>query len=429
MFNLSDNFFNTYWRPFYPISNFGFPVHIAPVQRADGSLDVAWLDYSAADDVQATGLNAPATIYVTHIAADLSSSTTVSTNLKTYRLLGFTSDPSGNYYIAYNSDSPLRTHTDGDENNINGNELRVAKFTSASFDSKAWDSMIFGDIDNTKDGSKGDPGGAASGVLGYDTKNQQVVVYVGHSMSWGDNGKRHQAGFLAYIDPGTGKEQASDRNLFMGANWWYSHNFNQRLKVEADGTTWILAHGDAYPRQLGICSFTYDSYKNNNAASDTQYFKINGDEGDNNTNAETGQFIHLSDGRFAIVHTSSQDRTMRDVHVLITDNTGKPVSDVWITNNTGTIQAVMPKLELLGQNLWVTYGLWDSGNGGASKSANWYAQVVSTDAKVVSGPKPLSGVEFDTSPPMFRFTAGPNNGGLAWVSGNSMHTLSVNVFR
>jgi len=45
----------------------------------------------------------------------------------------------------------------------------------------------------------------------------------------------------------------------------------------------------------------------------------------------------------------------------------------------------------------------------------------------VSAAKPLSGVEFVTSSPLFRFGAGPNAGSVGWVSGNAMHTLSVGV--
>lgn len=429
VFNEKDNFFSDYWVPRFPVSDYGFPSHVIPVQQPDGSLDVAWLDYAKGGRNDAPGLEAPATVYVTHIGADLSTSSTVSTGIQTYRLLGFTLDPSGNFYIAYNQDSSFRTH-DGKANDKDGNELRVAKFANGSLASKTWDALIFGDVDNTKDGSKGEAGATGSGVLAYDAKNNQIVVYVAHTMSWGDNGTRHEAGFLAYIDPGTGKEQASDRNLFMGANWWYSHDFNQRMKIDADGTAWILCHGDSYPRQLGISSFTYDSYKSNNAASDNGYFKLDGNAGENDTNAETGQFVHLSDGRFAIVHTSSQGRTMRDAHVVITDNTGKPTADSWLTNNTGSIQGVTTKIETLGSNLWVTYGLWDSNeNGGLKTVINYYAVVLGTDLKVVTPAAPLMGVEMDQSPPLFKFTAGPNNGAIAWVSGNSMHTLTVNVFK
>ncbi len=44
------------------------------------------------------------------------------------------------------------------------------------------------------------------------------------------------------------------------------------------------------------------NYTGKNATDfDQPYFEIEGNEGDNNTNAQTGQFIRHGDGRFAIV--------------------------------------------------------------------------------------------------------------------------------
>ncbi|HEY4103700.1 MAG TPA: hypothetical protein VGM44_07400 [Polyangiaceae bacterium] len=427
VFNVADDFFNDGFVPPSPLANFGFHTPIVPVQRADGSLDVAWLDYSG-------GKNAPmelpaiAMINVTHVAADLSSGTTVATGIQSYRLLGFTSDPSGAYYIAYNADHPFKNDTDGDANDVNGNELKIAKFTGSDFASKAWDVIVFGDQDNTKDQSKGNAGAAGSGVLGLDEMNQKLVIYVAHQMAWGDNGTRHQAGFFAYFDPSSGKELPPGGGLPLetGAGWFYSHDFDQRLMVDG-GTSYLLGHGDAFPRQLGLASFTLDGYtKNNASAFDQSYFSIDGSEGDNDTNAETGQFIRLSDGRFAMIHTSSQGRTARDVHVVIASSSGALASDAWLTSNTGNIQATMPKLEVFGQNLFVSYGAWDS-TSRTNHTITWSSLLIDLNLKPVSAVKPLSNVEFVTSSPLFRFAAGPNAGNIGWVSGNAMHTLTVNV--
>jgi hypothetical protein len=53
--------------------------------------------------------------------------------------------------------------------------------------------------------------------------------------------------------------------------------------------------------------------------------------------------------------------------------------------------------------------------------------LIDPSLKPVSAVNALSNVEFVASSPMFRFAAGPNAGDIGWVSGNAMHTLTVNV--
>ncbi|HTA90040.1 MAG TPA: hypothetical protein VK745_10705, partial [Polyangiaceae bacterium] len=99
VFNVADDFFNDGFVPPSPLANFGFHTPIIPLQSADGGLDVAWLDYSggksAPFELPAIGM-----INLTHIDAALTTGTTVATGIQSYRLLGFTVDPSGNFYIA-----------------------------------------------------------------------------------------------------------------------------------------------------------------------------------------------------------------------------------------------------------------------------------------------------------------------------------------
>ena len=431
-FNLADDFFDDGFIPPSPLANFGFQTPIIPVVRADGGLDVAWLDYSAGKG-KPFALTALGMIYITHIDPTFATGTTVATGISSYRLLGFTIDPSGAFYIAYCADHPFKNATKDDPNNVDGNELKIAKSTSADFTTKLWDTLVFGDQDNVKDASKGDPGAAGSGVLGFDATNQKLVLYVAHQMAWGDNGAdngtRHQAGYFGYFDPTTGKQATPGGNdpKHTGAGWFYSHNFNQRLLID-QGVSYTLAHGDAYDRQLGISAWTLDSYtKKNNTTFNQSYFKIAGAEGDNLTDTETGQFIRLADGRFAIVHTTSQGRTARDVRIVLTNGTtGATESEAWLTTNMGKLQATMPKLEALGDKLLISYGLWDSTQR-TTKKIDWYSLLVDLTLKPVAAAKAATGIEFAPSSPLFRFPAGPSAGSVGWVSGDTMHTLSVNV--
>lgn len=423
VFNVADDYFNDGFIPPTPVANFGIHSQITVAALADGSLDVAWLDYSGGKSAP-WAVPAPAMINVTHVDAALATATTTATGVKSYKLLGFAEDAAGAFYLAYNKDHSFKTATQGDQNNINGNELHVVKLAAGA---TAWDTLVFGNTDNNMDATLGDPGGAASGVLAYDATNKKVVLYLGHSMMWTPT--RHQAGFFRLLDPMTGAvtPPAGSDVIHFGAGWWYSHNFNQRLLVDG-GDYYILAHGDAFPRQLGLCKWTLKNYTGKNATDfDQGYWAVSGNEGDNNTNAQTGQFIRVQDGRFLMVHTTSQGRGARDVRLVYADGaTGKAdlAGAVWLTTNTGTVNATMPKLERLGDYVLVTYAQWDSTK---KHQLDWYAAVLDGTLKTVVAPAAIPGVEFVDSAPLFRFAGGPNAGAVGWVSGNATHTLTVHV--
>jgi hypothetical protein len=195
------------------------------------------------------------------------------------------------------------------------------------------------------------------------------------------------------------------------------------------GKYYLLAHGDAYARQLGFAAWSPAGYLKNSSDFDKAYWTIPGNTGDNTTNAETGQFVKLASGKFAIVHTTSDGRTARDVRIVLADGaTGVTASEAWLTTNTGKIQANMPKVEVLGDRLLVTYGLWDS-TSRTNRVFNWYAMLLDQTLKTVMAAKAVPGVEFVKPAPLFRFAGGANAGRVGWVSGNATHTLSVNVVR
>lgn len=428
VFGLKANFFNDGLVPASPMSNYGFPNPVIPVVNADGSLDVAWLDYSGATQSSVSGLGTPGMISITHVNPDLSSGGTTATGLRSYKLLGFTKDASGAFYLAYNVDHPFKNAVAGDVNNVNGNELHIAKAAGASFAVKAWDTLVFGNQDNSKDKSKGNPGTAGGGTLSYDAVNQKLVLYVAHQMAWGDNGTRHQAGYFRYFDAGNGSVQAPAGNsMNMGSAWFYSHNFNQRLLID-NGVAYTLAHGDAYPRQLGFTAHTLAAYLGNDGnLFDKPYQAIDGAEGDNTTNAETGQFIKLGSGDFAIVHATSQSRAARDVRIsLVSGTDGSVRSSAWLTSNVAGTQAIMPKLEAYGSGFLVSYGLWNSSDR-TNRAIEWHFMQLDAGLNPLALSNPVAGIEFIADLPLLRFTGGPNAGRVGWVSGNDQGTLSVSL--
>jgi len=186
----------------------------------------------------------------------------------------------------------------------------------------------------------------------------------------------------------------------------------------------VLAHGDAYSRQLGFARWSVSGYSTKNDTDFNEaYFAIDGNEGDNNTNAQTGQFVKMPDGRFLIVHTTSQGRGARDVRLIFANgSTGKAdPSAVWLTTNQGTVQATMPKVELLGDYALVTYRALGQRQ---KHELAWYAALLDASLATVAAPKLVPGVEFVDAAPLLHFKAGPNAGKVGWVSGNQAHTLS-----
>jgi hypothetical protein len=428
VFSVKANFFDDGFVPANPVSNYGFPNPIISYVNADGSIDVAWIDYTGAGGQHAGGLSTPRAINITHVNPDLSTGITTGTGLVSHKLLGFTRDSTGAYYIAYTADHPFKNAIAGSVNNVDGNMLKLAKSASASFAASVWDTVLFGDKDNTADGSKGNPGAAGGGVLAYDTVNQKLLIYVAHQMAWGVNGTRHQAGYLRYVDPANGKLIApGGASDFMGTGWLYSHNFNQRLLID-NGTAYLLAHGDAYPRQLGLLAWSYASYtKNDGALFNQSYHAIDGAEGDNATAAQTGQFVKLANGTMALVHTTSQARTARDVRIVLASGTdGTTKSSAWLTTNAVNVEAITPKVAAIGDNFLVTYGLWNSRDR-TNKTIEWRFVLLDANLKVLSTYGPGAGVEFTAEAPLLRFASGPNAGRVGWVSGNDAGTLTVNL--
>src|SRR5262249_24231546 len=153
--------------PATPVANFGTQSQITAIANDDGSLDIAWLDYTNGKG-HPWAVDSSSPIYLTHVDAALATATTTASGVSSYKLLGFAKDASGASSRAYNKDHAFKSATKGEPNNLNGNELHVTKLSNGA---AAWDTLIFGNQDNSQEATLGDPGGAASGVLGYDATN------------------------------------------------------------------------------------------------------------------------------------------------------------------------------------------------------------------------------------------------------------------
>ncbi len=91
-----------------------------------------------------------------------------------------------------------------------------------------------------------------------------------------------------------------------------------------------MAHGDAYPRALGIDVWSHI----NGFEYGFDYYEIkNGSLGQNKTLTTTGDLTELSNGSVAIVYSTEDDRQARDLKISVIDmNEPKIEHEVWLTS-------------------------------------------------------------------------------------------------
>ncbi|MCX6880069.1 MAG: HYR domain-containing protein [Verrucomicrobia bacterium] len=234
-------------------------------------------------------------------------------------LLGLARIPEdGSFAVAYSRDSAL---------NGSGFEYWISRVSATG--AAVFSTLVFGDQDRNSVNSKGDPGGFSSGRLVYHPAIQKLICYVGHTMRWND-GVRHQGGFLGYLSL-TG-------SLTTIHNWYFSHNFDQRLLVDG-GNFFTLAHGDAYPRALGF---------GKGGSTLSNYFSIPGAIGDNTTSTQTGGFVKLPNGNFGVVFSTAIGRNNYDVCYTELSTSGTTVATNWLTSYPAGTFAIFPKIARYG---------------------------------------------------------------------------------
>lgn len=231
----------------------------------------------------------------------------------------------------------------GFESFDNGNKFIIGHIKENSFgqSSEAWytaftkegtilfSTRIWGDKNLDEINSKGGPADAGSAMIRYNPSNNLIGIYLAHTMKWPDS-VRHQAGWIGFLDAATGAIKE------VGASWFYSHNFDQRLMASSDGEFYTLAHGDSYNRALAIHRWSPKKIGDEIQYSqkEFQYFRIPGTQGDNNTRTTTGDFTKLSNGNMAIAYSTEIGRKSRDLKVVIVSEiagVSRLAAQSWIT--------------------------------------------------------------------------------------------------
>lgn len=295
-----------------PRSNYGMTPYIDFRVNADNTIDVFCLDNLGNKSISKISLDTKSLVKEIIIPTKVN-------NQK--RFLGFESLGDGKYIIGYSKD------------NAHGDKEAEAWYTA--FDetgTELFSTRIWGENNLNEVNSKGKPTQAGSGLIRYSKKNNFIVLYLSHTMKWGD-GVRHQAGWLGFLNSNTGEILKKENGNIIGNGWFFSHNFDQRGIISSQNTFYALAHGDAYPRALGISNW---SHVNGKKSSFNYYDIKNGKTGNNTTLSTTGDLTELSNGNVAVVYSTQDARNKRDLRVSIVEGleTKTPVlmQEKWLSS-------------------------------------------------------------------------------------------------
>jgi len=262
---------------------------------------------------------------------------------------------------------------------------------------KIFDQMIFGDKPPTENGSKGEPGAAGTGRVIYNEATGTVGYYLAHQQRWPADGVRHQGGYIGCLQP-------NGTNITRADGWFFSHNFDQRL-ISSGSSFYALAHGDAYPRALGLSRWNIAGGVLSKQF-DMQYHKIPGASGENRTDCLTGGLVDLNGGKHvAVVFASSNERKSQDVGITLIDANGVVMTSKWLTEYQGDQKATFPRIARYEQHVLVA---WEECVGA---KARLRMMLMSPDLNQVFVDKTYADLELPTTYDLVNLT----DGSIAWV--------------
>lgn len=294
-----------------PRSSYGMTPYIDFVVNTDNTIDVLWLDDSGNKSLSKISLDTKSLVEEIPIPSKINNNK---------RFLGFESLGNDNYIIGYSKDNSF-----GDED-AEAWYTAFDKTGTELFSTRLWGEDNLDDVN-----SKGKPSASGSGIIKYNKENNFIAIYLSHTMKWDDD-VRHQAGWLGFLNGSSGEILKKAGGDIIGSGWYSSHNFDQRGIISSNNSFYALAHGDAFPRALGISNWSHLTGQ----GSDFNYYDIkNGSTGNNETLTTTGDLTELSDGNVAVVYSTEDARNKRDLRISIisgmTINEPNINQETWLT--------------------------------------------------------------------------------------------------
>ncbi|WP_337966331.1 hypothetical protein [uncultured Flavobacterium sp.] len=384
-----------------PSSPYGMGAVIDFVVNLDNTIDILWIGKDKIKHL----------IRVSLINKSVIKDFIIPTKANLGNFLGFDSLGEDKFVLGYSKD------------NSSGDKDAEAWYTAfdGNTGKEIFDTRIFGEISLAEIWSKGNPGQAGTSIVKYNAKDKVIAIYTAHTQRWDDN-VRHQAGWLGFLDATTGKLLTKgSKNEVVGNTWFYSHNFDQRGMFSKEGKFYVLAHGDSFPRSLGFEKFS--SIKGSEGG--IEYHKIqNGASGNNTTNSNTGDLEELSDGNVAIVFSTSDARSNRDLKLVILDalQTSKPNinKESWVSSNKGPEYVGWgSKVVQLGDKILIGWNTFDG-----KKPLNSKFCLADIKGNLISSPTVLPAVVLYPTQSIKKTTDGNK---AIFVSYNGEKKLIVNI--
>ena len=216
------------------------------------------------------------------------------------RIMGFTKDDDGNYYVATGVDEDNVVDEIYPPNEIHRPDIvRIVKFDIHGC------VLMESDVDMARGAFSEsseiivNPMVAASSRLVFG--GGRLLLTHGHNTEpdANINGTRHQKAITTLLN-------ATDGTVTRDDTMWVSHSFDQRALY--DGTGFVEMHlGDAYPRFVALSHYNDDGGEGAYSA-----YTIKGAEGDNNTFTRLGSVVLTSDPAYGILSLFATERTPTD---------------------------------------------------------------------------------------------------------------------
>ena len=385
-----------------PYNYYGQTPLISISANEDNSYQIAWLD------------KVSKSIKISLVSADhqLIKEVTPSYIGETEQLCGFTSLPNhGGFIIGYSKDNAF-----GDLKM----EYWITHCTTKG--KMIFNTRIFGEKSKETEDSDGEPCRASTARIIYSPEHQTIFFIAGHSRKWYD-GVRHQASFIGNLN--------MKGELSIIDSWYVSHDFDQRLTSNGKEIA-LLFHGDAFPRALGFAALEQSKYSRRYRADKRkQYFKIEGELGDNKTDTQTGGIIGLDKNNYAIAFSTGQGFNKRRLgFTIITSGSKITQSKIkwFLPQSTGNV--ITPKIALRDkgrillayeefvQGKWFTDYLDKSRPSDDPNRLGTYFIEVDYEGNALSHPMKVDSVILQ---PMHDMVSLPN-GNIIWAAANVIRT-------
>lgn len=384
-----------------PNSNYGLTSYITFEVNSDNTIDILWVESDDTKHLSRISLNSKTLVENITINSKV--------NLKG-KILGFEKIGYDEFIIGYTKD------------NSHGDEDNEAWYTAFNKSSEIFSTRIFGEVSTDEVGSKGEPGAPGSAVIRYNPEDNILNVYLAHKQKYSD-GVRHQGGWVGFLDCENGEVVMKNNDSHVGSGWFYSHNFDQRSILSSDGYFYLLAHGDAYPRALGVSKI---GHKNGFDTKFEYYTLKDGSTGDNFTNSNTGDLVELSNGNVAIAFSTGEQREQRDLRLAIVSGLNSDtaeaqlINETWVTVNTSEYVGWGSKIAQYGDYILVGWNQYDSNNSATGS----FVKLLDIDGNLVSNTEMLDEVCFFPAQSILTTADGKS---LVWVSAHGENRLRVNL--